>query len=108
MSDQQITDQTQIQTLDADPDVSRLATYLRAALSLQSDMPVSVERVVFGYSNLTYRIHMGNQALILRRPPFGAHVKSGHDMGREYRVLSALARSIRMSRDRSPIVTTLQ
>lgn len=91
MSDQQDADQTKVQQLDAEPDVSRLATYLRDALSLQSDTPVSVERVVFGYSNLTYRVHIGEQALILRRPPFGAHVKSGHDMGREYRVLSALA-----------------
>ena len=91
MSDQQVTDQTKARQLDGEPDVSRLTTYLRDTLSLQGDVPVSVERVVFGYSNLTYRVHIDEQTLILRRPPFGAHVKSGHDMGREYRVLSALA-----------------
>jgi aminoglycoside phosphotransferase (APT) family kinase protein len=28
--------------------------------------------------------------LVLRRPPFGAAIKSAHDMAREYRVLHAL------------------
>jgi aminoglycoside phosphotransferase (APT) family kinase protein len=27
---------------------------------------------------------------VLRRPPFGANIKTAHDMGREYRILSAL------------------
>ncbi|TAE93361.1 MAG: phosphotransferase family protein, partial [Runella slithyformis] len=32
-----------------------------------------------------------DRAYVLRRPPFGAkHIKGGHDMGREFRVLSAL------------------
>src|SRR5437879_6392764 len=26
--------------------------------------------------------------MVLRRPPFGAKIKSAHDMGREYRILS--------------------
>jgi aminoglycoside phosphotransferase (APT) family kinase protein len=34
---------------------------------------------------------LGTEEAVLRRPPFGNTVKSGHDMGREYRVLSALA-----------------
>lgn len=91
MSEQQFTEQAQVDQGDADPDVSRLSTYLHEVLSLQDDAPVSVERVAFGFSNLTYRVRVGDHAMILRRPPFGAHVKSGHDMGREYRVLSALA-----------------
>jgi aminoglycoside phosphotransferase (APT) family kinase protein len=32
----------------------------------------------------------GGRELVLRRPPFGSQVKSAHDMGREYRVLSKL------------------
>jgi aminoglycoside phosphotransferase (APT) family kinase protein len=43
-----------------------------------------------GHSNLTYSVRFGNREMILRRPPFGSKVKSAHDMGREYRVLSKL------------------
>jgi aminoglycoside phosphotransferase (APT) family kinase protein len=42
-----------------------------------------------GYSNLTYSVNIENKDYVLRRPPFGA-VKRGHDMGREYKVLSKL------------------
>ncbi|RIH89501.1 thiamine kinase [Meiothermus luteus] len=43
-----------------------------------------------GYSNLTYLLRLGEQELVLRRPPFGANIKTAHDMGREYRILKAL------------------
>ena len=44
-----------------------------------------------GYSNLTYLIHSEQGEYVLRRPPFGAKdIKGGHDMGREFRVLSAI------------------
>ncbi|MDG2371644.1 MAG: phosphotransferase family protein [Flavobacteriaceae bacterium] len=43
-----------------------------------------------GYSNLTYLLKMGNQNMVLRRPPHGANIKSGHDMRREFKILSAL------------------
>ncbi len=43
-----------------------------------------------GFSNLTYLICMGGRKLVLRRPPLGANVKAGHDMGREYRILKAV------------------
>jgi aminoglycoside phosphotransferase (APT) family kinase protein len=43
-----------------------------------------------GFSNLTYLIRCENAELVLRRPPFGANIKSGHDMGREFKVLSLL------------------
>lgn len=43
-----------------------------------------------GHSNLTYLITVGNREMVLRRPPFGKKAKTAHDMGREYRVLSAL------------------
>lgn len=91
MSDQQIRGYSQGRRPGAEPDMSGLTSYLHDALNLQADLPVSVEQVVFGFSNLTYRVRIGERDLILRRPPVGAHVKSGHDMGREYRVLSALA-----------------
>lgn len=44
-----------------------------------------------GYSNLTYLIRSEKGEYVLRRPPFGAKdIKGGHDMGREFRVLSAI------------------
>ncbi|HLL04403.1 MAG TPA: phosphotransferase family protein [Myxococcaceae bacterium] len=45
-----------------------------------------------GSSNLTYLVRLGERELILRRPPFGTKAKTAHDMGREFRVLSALHR----------------
>lgn len=46
-----------------------------------------------GASNLTYLLKLGEQDLVLRRPPFGANIKSAHDMGREYKVLNALSQN---------------
>ena len=46
-----------------------------------------------GYSNLTYSIASANGEYVLRRPPFGANIKSAHDMGREFKVLTALSTS---------------
>lgn len=43
-----------------------------------------------GYSNLTYLIKTDSKEYVLRRPPFGANIKSAHDMGREFKVLSLL------------------
>ncbi|MEM6964579.1 MAG: phosphotransferase family protein [Bacteroidota bacterium] len=42
-----------------------------------------------GFSNLTYLLKIEGKEYVLRRPPFGA-VKRGHDMSREYKVLSNL------------------
>jgi aminoglycoside phosphotransferase (APT) family kinase protein len=51
----------------------------------------SVRQFAGGYSNLTYQLKTEKGTFVLRRPPFGAaHIKGAHDMGREYRVLSAL------------------
>jgi aminoglycoside phosphotransferase (APT) family kinase protein len=43
-----------------------------------------------GFSNLTYCLKTADKEYVLRRPPFGANIKSAHDMGREFRVLSLL------------------
>ena len=43
-----------------------------------------------GKSNLTYRVSSDAGEVILRRPPLGHLLPTAHDMGREYRVLSAL------------------
>jgi aminoglycoside phosphotransferase (APT) family kinase protein len=44
-----------------------------------------------GKSNLTYRVASDAGEVILRRPPLGHILPTAHDMGREYRVMSALA-----------------
>ena len=43
-----------------------------------------------GKSNLTYRVACDAGEVILRRPPLGHILPTAHDMGREYRVLTAL------------------
>ncbi len=43
-----------------------------------------------GFSNLTYALKTADNEYVLRRPPVGANIKGGHDMGREFRVLSSL------------------
>ncbi|MBL7777012.1 MAG: phosphotransferase family protein [Chitinophagales bacterium] len=43
-----------------------------------------------GFSNLTYVLTTITGEFVLRRPPFGANIKSAHDMGREFKVLSLL------------------
>ncbi|UFH53028.1 phosphotransferase family protein [Spirosoma sp. KNUC1025] len=43
-----------------------------------------------GFSNLTYWLKTAEQEYVLRQPPFGANIKGGHDMEREFRVLSLL------------------
>lgn len=44
-----------------------------------------------GRSNLTYRVDSAAGSVVLRRPPVGEVAATAHDMGREQRVISALA-----------------
>lgn len=70
----------------------KLIPYLESALGISSNgTPPFIEQFPGGHSNLTYLIKMGGQEMVLRRPPFGSKVKSAHDMGREYRILSKLS-----------------
>jgi aminoglycoside phosphotransferase (APT) family kinase protein len=66
-----------------------LESYLQAHLPNERG-PLDVKQFPSGHSNLTYSVCIGNSELVLRRPPFGSKVKSAHDMGREFRVLSKL------------------
>jgi aminoglycoside phosphotransferase (APT) family kinase protein len=43
-----------------------------------------------GFSNLTYLLSNAQHEYVLRRAPFGANIKSAHDMSREYKVLVLL------------------
>ncbi|MBP7964782.1 MAG: phosphotransferase family protein [Caldilineaceae bacterium] len=70
-------------------DGERLGIYLYEQLG-GIHGPLTVEQFPSGFSNLTYLLHLGDRELVLRRPPFGANVRGGHDMGREFRILSHL------------------
>ena len=53
--------------------------------------PLRYERVSGGRSNLTYSVaDAAGDRWALRRPPLGKRLASAHDMGREYRIISAL------------------
>jgi aminoglycoside phosphotransferase (APT) family kinase protein/alkylation response protein AidB-like acyl-CoA dehydrogenase len=54
--------------------------------------PLHITQFPGGFSNLTYLVRQGEREWVLRRPPFGTKAKTAHDMGREFRVLSALRR----------------
>ncbi len=70
-------------------DAVRLQEYLAGQLpGLQGEL--QIRQFPAGFSNLTYLLSAGEQEWVLRRPPFGTRPKSGHDMAREFRVLSAL------------------
>jgi aminoglycoside phosphotransferase (APT) family kinase protein len=57
-----------------------------------AQLPLSFERISGGHSNLTYGVRdAGSGRWALRRPPLGKRLGSAHDMGREHRVVSALA-----------------
>ncbi|WP_353807868.1 phosphotransferase family protein [Agromyces sp. SYSU T00194] len=53
--------------------------------------PLTATLLAGGRSNLTYRIDGGARPLVLRRPPLGHVLRTAHDMGREFRIISALA-----------------
>ncbi len=53
--------------------------------------PFRWTRLSGGHSNLTYQIQDANGTrAVVRRPPLGKLLPTAHDMGREYRVISAL------------------
>lgn len=56
--------------------------------------PLRYELIAAGGSNLTFRVRdgAGNQ-WALRRPPVGHTLPTAHDMSREWRIMSALART---------------
>jgi aminoglycoside phosphotransferase (APT) family kinase protein len=75
-------------------DVEAMAAWLRDhATAFQDDLVGTPEVRQFpgGASNLTYQLSYPDRDLILRRPPAGVKAASAHDMGREYRIQSALA-----------------
>lgn len=73
-------------------DLQKLLIFLKDRIQ-NSSTEIFIQQFPSGYSNLTYLIKIGEQEYILRRPPFGANIRSAHDMEREYNVLSLLQRA---------------
>lgn len=69
--------------------IPRLQAYLLDNLP-KAKGSLEVLQFPSGFSNLTYLLRLGDRELVLRRPPFGANIKTAHDMAREYRILSSL------------------
>jgi aminoglycoside phosphotransferase (APT) family kinase protein len=69
-------------------DWTRLEGYLRERLAVDGEF--AVLQFPNGSANLTYLVSFGEQALVVRRPPFGTIATGAHDMQREHRVLSRL------------------
>ncbi|MFG2085444.1 MULTISPECIES: phosphotransferase family protein [unclassified Spirillospora] len=71
-------------------DAPRLAEWLDRELP-GSGRIGAIDLIAGGRSNLTYGITLdGGRRIVLRRPPLGHVQPTAHDMGREYRVLTAL------------------
>ncbi|QYG93423.1 phosphotransferase family protein [Iamia sp. SCSIO 61187] len=67
---------------------------ITAWLSERADVhpPLRFERIAGGQSNLTYRVFdTTGLRWVLRRPPLGQVLATAHDMGRESRIIEALA-----------------
>jgi aminoglycoside phosphotransferase (APT) family kinase protein len=71
-------------------DLERLAAWLPGVLP-SAGPELSASLIPGGKSNLTYEVTDGVSTWILRRPPLGHVLATAHDMGREHRVMSALA-----------------
>jgi len=70
-------------------DLTKLEPFLRSHFPDERG-PLRLLQFPSGHSNLTYLVALGEREMVLRRPPFGSKVKTAHDMGREFRVLSRL------------------
>lgn len=70
-------------------DLVRLNEYLISHSTIIGNV-TSISQYPGGYSNLTYCLTTDTVDYVLRRPPMGADIKSAHDMGREFKVLSNL------------------
>lgn len=73
-----------------DLDAARLTAWLTDRLPAARG-GIVISQFPHGHSNLTYLVRAGDEEFVLRRPPFGNVVKTAHDMGREFRMLQALA-----------------
>jgi len=73
--------------IDVEPVSAWFSTHVPGA-----SPPFTFDLIAGGHSNLTYRVtDVDGHHYVLRRPPLGHVLPSAHDMGREYRIIAALA-----------------
>jgi aminoglycoside phosphotransferase (APT) family kinase protein len=74
-------------------DLDHLRPWFAEHVPGATSAPLRAELIAGGRSNLTYTISDDEHTWVLRRPPLAHVVETAHDMGREFRVLAALADS---------------
>lgn len=72
-------------------DLGALRTWLDAEAPGELPGELGATLITGGKSNLTYSVTNGERDVIVRRPPLGHVLATAHDMGREHRVMAALA-----------------
>jgi aminoglycoside phosphotransferase (APT) family kinase protein len=70
-------------------DLERVLPWFREHVEAVDSLTGSI--VGHGRSNITYRLQNNGASWVLRRPPLSHVQATAHDMGREFRILSALA-----------------
>jgi aminoglycoside phosphotransferase (APT) family kinase protein len=74
-------------------DLAALTSYLTSA-GVPLTGPLTGELISGGRSNLTYVVGDRRHNWVVRRPPRGRILAGAHDVGREYRVMAALAGTV--------------
>jgi len=72
-------------------DLESLARFLDGEVAGYRGGPLRAQLIHGGRSNLTYLLDSGADQWVLRRPPLGAIAPSANDLGREFRIMRALA-----------------
>lgn len=71
-------------------DPARFASWFERACPGAVTGPLRARLLADGRSNLTYEVSDGTRSWVVRRPSLGHVLATAHDMGREYRVMTAL------------------
>ncbi len=71
-------------------DLERVVPWLQSQIAWLAT-PLTWVKLAGGHSNLTYKVTDANgESIVVRRPPQGELLPSAHDMGREFKVMTAL------------------
>jgi aminoglycoside phosphotransferase (APT) family kinase protein len=74
-------------------DEDRVSAWFESEIEA-AELPLEFELITGGHSNLTYKVtDAAGERYVLRRPPTGAVIATAHDMAREFRIISAVART---------------
>ena len=72
-------------------DLPRVTEWIDSRVG-EVQVPVKISLISGGRSNLTYLVEdAAGRPFVLRRPPLGNVLSTAHDMGREHRIIAALA-----------------